>query len=115
MRKVEQIGPGVAGQESIDGRPSGKDTGKSKHADICLIDADDLLDKPNEVIEAFCESVGIQYSPNMLVWDDPEQHKYAEETFEKWKGFHEDAIHSNDLKPRQHVSFGPGYFVVESC
>jgi hypothetical protein len=101
--RVEQIGPGVAGQETVDGRPSGKGTGKSKHADICLIDADDLLDKPQEIIEAFCESVGIDYSPKMLVWDDEEQHKYAEETFEKWKGFHEDAIHSNDLKPRQHV------------
>jgi len=111
LRKVDQIGPGVAGQELVNGRPSGKATGKSRHADICLIDADDLLDKPNEIIEAFCESVGIHYSPSMLVWDDPEQHKYAEETFEKWKGFHEDAIQSNDLKPRQHASFGFSPFV----
>lgn len=103
LRQTGHIGPGVAGQEMVDGRPSGKQTGKSKNVDICLIDADDLLDKPHEIIEAFCESVGIDYSPNMLNWNDESSHNYAKETFEKWKGFHEDAIHSSDLKPRQHV------------
>ena len=39
----------------------------------------------------------------MLKWNDEDQ-RFAKEAFEKWNGFHEDAIHSTDLKPRQHVS-----------
>jgi len=104
LRSVEIVGPAVAGQaDGSDG------TQKPKRADICVIDADDLLDKPNEIIEAFCKSVGIDYSPDMLNWDRPEQKEYATEVFKKWNGFHEDAIHSTDLKPRKHVSFcAPG-------
>jgi len=40
----------------------------------------------------------------MLKWDSEEDHQQAREAFEKWKGFHEDAIQSNDLKPRLYVS-----------
>jgi len=108
LRSVDQIGPGIAGSEKSSsgeaGRPVGTQTGKSKNVDICLVDADDLLDKPQEIIEAFCESVGIDYSAKMLEWDEESQ-EHAIKVFESWKGFHEDAIHSNELKPRAHVSF----------
>jgi len=108
LRSVDHIGPGIAGaekssKEGEDGRPVGTQTGKSKNVDICLVDADDLLDKPQEIIEAFCESVGIDYSAKMLEWDEESQ-EHAIKVFASWKGFHEDAIHSNELKPRAHVS-----------
>ncbi|KAG9900317.1 NAD(P)-binding protein, partial [Aureobasidium melanogenum] len=35
-------------------------------------------------------------------WDNEEDHTQAKEAFEKWKGFHEDAINSTELKPRTH-------------
>jgi len=97
LRSAEMIGPAKAGEQNGER--------KTVKPEICVIDADDLLDKPNEIIEAFCKSVGIDYSPEMLNWNRSEQKELAEETFAKWKGFHEDAIHSTDLKPRKHVSF----------
>ena len=78
--------------------------GHSARVDICVVDADDLLDNPNGVIEAFCKSVGIEYNDRMLSWESEEDQQYARETFAKWTGFHEDALNSCDLKPRTHVS-----------
>ena len=71
---------------------------------ICLIDADDLLDNPSGIIEAYCKCVGISYSPEMLKWNTDKDHDSAKQAFEKWNGFHEDAIHSTGLKARTSVS-----------
>ena len=78
-------------------------TNKDK-VEICLIDADDLLDNPSGIIEAYCNLVGIDYTPEMLKWNTDKDHNYAKQAFEKWTGFHEDAIHSTELKARTHVS-----------
>lgn len=74
---------------------------------VTVVDADDLLDKPAEVIRAFCEAVGVDYTDRMLRWDDEEGQRMAVEAFEKWNGFHDDAIGSTGLKARTHgaVSF----------
>ncbi|KAK0673936.1 P-loop containing nucleoside triphosphate hydrolase protein [Cercophora samala] len=83
--------------------PSDKTNGHKHDEDavkITVIDADDLLDHPAEIIQRYCEDVGIDYDPKMLKWDDDEQHKRAKEAFEKWNGFHDDAIGSTELKPR---------------
>jgi hypothetical protein len=74
---------------------------------ITVVDADDLLDNPEGIISAYCKEVGINYTPEMLIWDTEEDHQRAKDAFEKWKGFHEDAINSTSLKPRDHarVSF----------
>jgi hypothetical protein len=91
LRKEGQIGPAVAGRHNAlsDGEVS-----------ITVIDADDLLDNPEGIIEAYCKEIGIDYSPEMLNWDTEEDHERAREAFEKWKGFHEEAINSTSLKPR---------------
>ncbi|KAB5558242.1 P-loop containing nucleoside triphosphate hydrolase protein [Coniochaeta sp. 2T2.1] len=88
------IGPARAG-EKVRGEGEGEVT-------ITVVDADDLLDRPAEVIEAFCKEVGIDYTPDMLRWDDKESQEYAVKTFEKWNGFHNDVIGSTYLKPREH-------------
>ncbi|THW30456.1 hypothetical protein D6D23_00191 [Aureobasidium pullulans] len=95
LRSCGQIGPKLAGQEAGEQ--------KSGAVDICVIDADDLLDNPTAILEQFCKSVGIEYSPSMLNWNNEEDHTHAKEAFEKWRGFHEDAIHSTELKPRTHI------------
>ena len=79
---------------------------KDGEVSITVIDADDLLDKPYEVIEKFCKATGIEYSPDMLTWGDDAGQKHVEEAFEKWNGWHHDAIKSTSLKPRAaaHVS-----------
>ena len=104
-----QVGPVVATHEedSITAKSSGHTrdiiSGLSNAVDICVIDADDLLDNPAGIIQAYCDNVGLDYDPSMLKWDSDEDHEQACRAFEKWKGFHEDAIASNDLKPRVQV------------
>jgi len=96
-----EIGPLITGQTEykMGHREAPGPIGK---AQICVIDADDLLDRPNEIIQTFCESVGIKYDPAMLVWDSEEDLRRARQDFAKWSGFHEDALASSSLKPRQH-------------
>lgn len=103
------VGPDIHGRSSLpENAPpaapgtTGTTVNGRRYPDICVIDADDLLDNPEGIIQAFCANVGIEYSPSMLVWDDEESHAYARKEFEKWRGFHEDAIASKDLKPRAH-------------
>jgi hypothetical protein len=86
---------------------NGTGSGETKNGnadvpEVCLIDADDLLDDPEGILRAYCASVGLDFHPDMLNWDDEELQMHAKAVFEKWKGFHEDAIHSTDLKPRKH-------------
>ena len=108
LRSLGEIGPHIAGQTEYQPgyREAAEPAGK---AQICVIDADDLLDRPNEIIQAFCESVGLHYDPAMLVWDTEEDLRQARQDFAKWKGFHEDALASSSLKPRQHVSSSDSY------
>lgn len=101
------IGPSFAGSsrngevEAVDGidRPRSS----SDKSDICVVDADDLLDNPEEIIKAYCQAVDLDFSPDMLRWDSDENLNRACAAFEKWKGFHEDAIHSTELRARSHV------------
>ena len=116
LRNLEIIGPDIAASSpSLNGTASqdneshtnGADfiQGNKSKVEICLIDADDLLDNPSGIIEAYCKSVGIDYTLEMLKWNTEKDHKDAKQAFEKWTGFHEDAIHSTELKARTHVSF----------
>jgi hypothetical protein len=94
----KQVGPTRAGKHG---------ELKDGEASITVIDADDLLDNPEGIVSAYCREVGINYTPEMLIWDTEEDHQRAKDAFEKWKGFHDDAINSTSLKPRDHarVSF----------
>lgn len=113
LRSNGQIGPRVAGHPELSDDINGQNGSTNGHSDtnagttkvdICVVDADDLLDNPTGIIEAYCNSVGIDYHESMLKWDTEDQ-KHATDAFAKWKGFHEDAIHSSELKPRLHVSY----------
>lgn len=97
LHEKGQVGPAIAGKY---------DTLKEGEISITVIDADDLLDNPEGIIRAYCKEVGINYHPDMLTWDTEEDHQYAKAAFEKWQGFHEDAIKSTSLRPRDaaHVS-----------
>jgi hypothetical protein len=103
LRKIGHIGPHLNG-ETVDSGHTQVNGFNPDGVDICVVDADDLLDNPAGLIEAYCKSVGIRYEPEMLSWDREEHQTYAKTAFEKWKGFHEDAIHSKELKGRTHVS-----------
>lgn len=77
--------------------------------ELVVLDADDMLDNPEAAIRMYCEGVGIEYSPKMLQWSQADT-EYAVKKFEKWDGFHDDALGSSSLKPRTRaqVSFRVG-------
>jgi hypothetical protein len=105
--KEKQVGPAHAGQQT---------QLQNGEVSITVIDADDLLDNPEGIISAYCKEVGIDYNPDMLIWESEESHQRAVDAFEKWKGFHDDAINSTSLKPRSaaHVSLSFGVFNIDS-
>jgi hypothetical protein len=98
LRNEGLVGPKSAGQANQTNGANGSEHG----VEICVVDADDLLDNPSGMIEAVCKTTGIDYKPEMLVWDTEEDQTLAKEAFEKWKGFHEDAIDSTMLRARTH-------------
>lgn len=103
LKNIGQIGPKVRGDTTdIDKEksPAEADGG----VEICLVDADDLLDKPEKVTQLYCASVGLSYDPAMLSWDNSENRHKAAAQFERFPGFHDEAIKSSSLKPRQDVS-----------
>ncbi|KAL8919073.1 MAG: hypothetical protein Q9208_006957 [Pyrenodesmia sp. 3 TL-2023] len=94
VRRVQGTTTGVAETEG---------TGSTAAArEICLIDADDLLDNPSGIPQRFCSLSNLEYSDDMLSWDTEEQQDLARTAFRKWKGFHEDVLKSTGLKARDH-------------
>jgi hypothetical protein len=106
LRSVGQVGPHACGKEQHANGTNGSNgvANGTEKVEICLIDADDMLDAPYAMIEKYCGSVGIEYTPDMLKWDSEKDQVFAKKQFEKWTGFHEDAIDSTELRPRTHVS-----------
>lgn len=110
------VSSGVVGPDFASAPPSPRSNGTNgvkavngssknyKKQDICIIDADDLLDNPKQMVEAYCQTVGLEFKHEMLRWEDEENQTRAREAFEKWRGFHEDAIDSTELRARTHVS-----------
>jgi len=106
LRSRGQVGPAIAGDigqgNGVDSKEKANGTVDNGPVEICVIDADDLLDDPEGIIRQYCKTVGLKFHPNMLVWDTEEDHRQAVDAFEKWRGFHDDAIESAALKPRAH-------------
>ncbi|KEF56845.1 uncharacterized protein A1O9_07035 [Exophiala aquamarina CBS 119918] len=88
--------------EEPNGTTNGHINGHINVPEICLVDADDLLDDPGSIIKQYCQKTGLEFNPSMLNWDNEEDQDRARLAFEKWKGFHDDAINSKDLRPRKH-------------
>ncbi|KAL8994758.1 MAG: hypothetical protein Q9188_006975, partial [Gyalolechia gomerana] len=81
--------------------PPTSSPGKSAPADEpLLIDADDLLADPHAMIQSLCSHLSIPYSPSMLSWPAKEDHDIAKSLFQKYAGYHEDALHSTGLEPK---------------
>ncbi|CAO2656559.1 Nn.00g053620.m01.CDS01 [Neocucurbitaria sp. VM-36] len=91
LRQEKIIGPSTTGD--VNGIT--KDQVK-----ITVIDADDLLDNPEGIFEAFCKNVGVDFTPDMMTWGSDEEQKTGATLLEKWKGFHIDAIKSTGFQRR---------------
>jgi hypothetical protein len=98
LKDTRLVGPAVCGQDNNGVEVTPDDV------EICVIDADDLLDDPEGIMRQYCNSINLDFNKSMLNWDSEDAHEFAKQQFEKWDGFHDDAIYSKDLKPRQHVS-----------
>lgn len=64
-----------------------------------VIDSDDLLEKPEEIVKAYCDAVEIPYLPHAMTWEaggDPSAHSW-------WDGgsFHANLSRSTGLTPQQ--------------
>ncbi|GAO14070.1 hypothetical protein UVI_02038380 [Ustilaginoidea virens] len=81
-------------------------TGLVDESQLTVVDADDLLDKPEPMIKKFCQRTGIDFHPSMLKWDDGDQ-AHAEKLFAKWNGFHNDVLGTRELKGRTHAQMTP--------
>ncbi|KAL8851779.1 MAG: hypothetical protein Q9221_003293 [Calogaya cf. arnoldii] len=62
-----------------------------------LIDANDLLAQPQNVVYHVCTHLEIPYDKSMLEWRSDEDHAFAAGLFEKFAGYHEDALNSTGL------------------
>ncbi|KAL2123381.1 hypothetical protein VTJ04DRAFT_3836 [Mycothermus thermophilus] len=99
---VDRDAAAAGGTNGVNGGTNGtSSTPNSNEAvKITLIDADDLLLHPIPILRQFCADIGIPFSPSMLSWGgDEEGQQRAVEAFAKWDGFHDDAIHSTELRP----------------
>ena len=60
-----------------------------------VVDADDLLESPNETMQSYCQAVGLEYEEHMTSWEPgpvPE--------WDTWTGWHDDALKSSGFKAR---------------
>lgn len=69
---------------------------------ITVIDADDMLDRPESIIRQYCLRTGIDFRPEMLEWNEDDK-KFAAQLFAKWNGFHDDALGTSGLEARTHA------------
>lgn len=95
LKDTKQIGPNSAG---IDQKLGQTET------EICVVDCDELLEDPEEVLETYCKSVGIPFEPCMLRWDKAEDRQQAKAAFEKWGPFHDTILNSTSLMSQPPVS-----------
>ena len=102
FREIGQIGPKVATHDNE--HVSDEAVASESALEICLIDIDELLDHPAAVTEAYCRSVGLTYNGSMLSWGKPEDRQKAESEFgTRMRPWHEVAIDSTGLKPRNKI------------
>jgi hypothetical protein len=87
-----------------------KQIGPDSCNEICIVDADDLLEYPEETIESFCSSVKILFDSNSLCWDTEKDHKRAQDLFRNWAPFHDTALKSSSLMTQPPV----GYWIYVS-
>jgi len=69
---------------------------------LTVVDADDMLDDPETTIKNYCDRTNIDFKESMLKWN-VEDKEYAAVHFEKWNGWHDDAIQTMSLEARTHA------------
>lgn len=70
-----------------------------------VLDSDDLLREPHEMVAAWCEAVGIDFRPGALSWEPGPRDEVS-----WWDGgtFHANLRDSDGLKPQEPTHAAPG-------
>ena len=74
-----------------------------------VIDADDLLESPEEMMKKYCEGTGLVYQENMTTWEPGSVPEWDSCQFDGW---HDDVIRSTGLgkkvkKKKEDIPFTP--------
>ncbi|KAL8836440.1 MAG: hypothetical protein Q9170_002928 [Blastenia crenularia] len=80
--------------------PPASRTSSAPDGQPILIDADDLLANPEAIIRSVCDRLSFPFSSSMLSWPSKEDHDFAYSLFEKYAGYHQDALDSTGLEPK---------------
>lgn len=103
LRPIDVIGPKVATRKMEDAGTCISEGGTSQ-VEICVIEANSLLEKPEAVVEAYCASTGLPFETSMLSWGQAEDRKEAEHYCGNWmRPFHDVAVDSTSLHPPTQV------------
>jgi hypothetical protein len=111
LRSCGIVGPSLAGQRAQS--PASVHDVAQQEADICIVDAEDLLEYPAQIVQQYCATTGLNYSGQcMLRWETPGESLRARDAFATWTGFHEEAINSTGLKQSSKVCLNQNRFIV---
>ncbi|KAI0388511.1 P-loop containing nucleoside triphosphate hydrolase protein [Xylariaceae sp. FL0594] len=66
--------------------------------EICVVDADDLLTHPEDVVRRFCDAVDVPFDKSMLRWESQDAQRRAREAFKNWAPFHDAVLKSTSLR-----------------
>ncbi|KAI1267889.1 hypothetical protein F5Y18DRAFT_442283 [Xylariaceae sp. FL1019] len=69
--------------------------------EICVVDAEDLLECPEDIINQYCASVDVPFDPSMLRWSSEYEQKRAKDLFKNWAPFHDVVLRSTSLQSRR--------------
>jgi hypothetical protein len=111
LRSEELIGPGIADPSRKDPTGRGR-TGNlpsdNRGGEICLVEAECLLERPEAVVAAYCQVTGVVYEPEMLRWEECHDQERAKGIINRWGVdiyFHKAALESKTIQHSAQVSF----------
>ncbi|KAI8626835.1 hypothetical protein F5Y19DRAFT_191100 [Xylariaceae sp. FL1651] len=74
--------------------------GPNTSNEICIVDADDLLAHPEDIVSQYCASVDVPFDRSMLRWGTESEQQRAKDAFKNWAPFHDAVLKSTSLKAR---------------
>lgn len=101
-------GNGVSnGSGTHNGANGHSETGDSRTGsgyDICVVDSEDLMEHPDEVMSAYCRKNGVPYNESIPSWDRTEDQERAAAVIDRWGfpvTFHKQVLSSTGLSAKK--------------
>ena len=70
-----------------------------EYNNLIIVDSDDLLAKPKDIMKKYCTIVGMYYSDNIINWNnnDSSKDEILAHFNDVWEGWHDDMLKSNGI------------------